>query len=291
MMLGECHAHLIMDGINYKAAVALHREGVREDVIRQRLQAWKEAGVSFVRDGGDAKGVSLRARELASEYGIDYRTPVFAIHKRGHYGGIVGRAFGDRKEYEELVRQVKFLGGSFIKIMVSGIMDFDCFGALSEPGLEPEEIREMIEIAHEAGFAVMVHGNGAEQVSAAVEAGADSIEHGNYLSREVLCQLAESRTVWIPTLAPTGNLRGCGRFSESSVNRILESQLQNVRQGFELGVCIGLGSDAGAYRVYHGQGLLDEYAYMKEAVQGTALDEEALVGRLTEAEERIRESF
>ena len=28
----------------------------------------------------------LLAARLAPEYGIDYRTPVFAIHKNGHYG-------------------------------------------------------------------------------------------------------------------------------------------------------------------------------------------------------------
>lgn len=286
-MFGECHAHMIMDGINYKAAVALHREGVQDHVVRRRLRAWQEAGVSFVRDGGDALGVSLRARELASEYGIDYRTPVFAIHKKGHYGKIVGRAFEDLGEYRELVRQVRCLGGNFIKIMISGIMDFDRFGVLSEPGLEAWEIREMIQIAHEEGFAVMIHGNGARQVSAALEAGADSIEHGNYLTEEVLCQLSESRTVWVPTLAPTGNLRGCGRFSEEAVNEILECQIENVRRGAELGACIGLGSDAGAYRVFHGQGLLDEYAYMRQAVP----DEKALEDMLREAEKRIRSLF
>ncbi len=55
----------------------------------------------------------------------------------------------------------------------------------------------------------------------------------------------------------------------------------------ELGACIGLGSDAGAYRVFHGQGLLDEYAYMRQAVP----DEKALEDMLREAEKRIRSLF
>ena len=92
-MFGECHAHIIMDGKNYKAAVALHKSGVKEEVIRAHFRIWKEMGITFVRDGGDALGVSRRAKALAPEYGIDYRTPIFAIHKRGHYGGIVGHAF------------------------------------------------------------------------------------------------------------------------------------------------------------------------------------------------------
>ena len=153
-MFGECHAHIIMDGKNYKAAVSLHRNGPAEGPIRQHLEAWQQAGVTFVRDGGDALGVSARARELAPEYGIDYRTPVFAIHKKGHYGGIVGHAFEDRKEYRELVERAKREGADFIKIMISGIMEFDQFGVLNEEGLSGEEIREMIETAHHMGMKV-----------------------------------------------------------------------------------------------------------------------------------------
>ena len=39
----------------------------------------------------------------------------------------------------------------------------------------------MVHIAHEEGFAVMSHTNGCYGVQAAVEAGVDSIEHGNYM--------------------------------------------------------------------------------------------------------------
>lgn len=286
-MFGECHAHLIMDGRNYKEAVALHREQVQEWVIREHLEAWKSLGVTFVRDGGDAKGVSARAVHLAPEYGIRYRTPLFAIHKKGHYGGIVGYSFENWQEYKTLVQKVKEQGGHFIKIMISGLMDFGCFGALSEEGLTEEEIRIMIEIAHDAGFAVMAHGNGSRNVSAAIRAGVDSIEHGNYLDEEVLCQLAESKTVWIPTLAPTGNLMGCGRFPDQEVSRILEHQLKNVRKAFAMGAAVGLGSDAGAYLVPHGQGLLDEYEYLKRAVS----DEKVLRQGLKAAEDQIRRLF
>lgn len=80
-MFGECHAHLIMDGLNYKDAISIHKDHVNDEVIRKHLKAYEELGIVFVRDGGDALGVSERARKLAPEYGIDYRTPIFAIHK------------------------------------------------------------------------------------------------------------------------------------------------------------------------------------------------------------------
>ena len=265
-MLGECHAHIIMDGKNYKAAVSLHKNGVADGPIREHLEAWQQAGVTFVRDGGDALGVSVRARELAPEYGIDYRTPVFAIHKKGHYGGIVGHAFCDRKEYRELVLRAKREGADFIKIMISGIMGFDQFGVLNEEGLAGEEIREMIETAHDMGMKVMAHGNGNGPVRAAIEAGLDTLEHGNYLEQDTLDMLAESHTIWVPTLAPTGNLLGTGRYPDEEVEKILRRQMNCIRHVFDKGGRLGLGSDAGAWMVPHGQGLLDEYAWMKQAV-------------------------
>lgn len=288
-MLGECHAHIIMDGRNYKAAVALHKDGVKDQVIRAHLQIWRQMGITFVRDGGDALGVSRRAKELAPEYGIDYRTPCFAIHKKGHYGGIVGHAFSDWKEYYTLVCQAKKEGADFIKIMISGIMEFGTFGRLTEDGLQKCEIRQMIQIAHEEGMMVMAHGNGDSAVRAAVEAGLDTLEHGNYLEQETLDMLAESRTIWIPTLAPTGNLLGCGRFPDKDVKQILKRQSDSIRYAFAKGAWIGLGSDSGAYQVPHGQGLLDEYQWMKKAVGKEG--EATLKERLSKAEERIKKEM
>ncbi len=288
-MFGECHAHIMMDGKNYKSAAARHKDSIKEEVIRAHFQLWKEAGITFVRDGGDALGVSIRAKAIAPEYEIDYRTPVFAIHKKGHYGGIVGHAFSNRQEYKELVKKARREGADFIKIMISGLMVFDTFGVLTEEGLPEEEIRQMIETAHEAGMKVMAHGNGSRTVQAAIEAGADTLEHGNYLERETLDLLAESRTIWIPTLAPVGNLLGCGRFPDEAVQKILKRQMEHIRYAFEKGARIGLGSDSGAYRVPHGQGLLDEYNWMKEAVGPK--QEMLLRERLAEAEAWIQKKM
>ena len=131
-MLGDCHIHVIMDGKNYREAVSMHRNGVVEEVIHTCFSKYRENGILFLRDGGDFYGVSKRAKELAPDYGIEYLTPVFAIHKEGHYGGIVGKSFGNLKEYHGLVKEVKASGGDFIKIMVSGLIEFSAFGKLTE---------------------------------------------------------------------------------------------------------------------------------------------------------------
>ncbi len=40
-MLGECHAHVIMDGINYKEAVSLHKNGVQDQAIHRCFQEYQ----------------------------------------------------------------------------------------------------------------------------------------------------------------------------------------------------------------------------------------------------------
>lgn len=295
-MFGECHAHMMMDGVNYKKAVSLHRDGVVDAVIRQHFEEYARKGISFIRDGGDACGVSRRAAQLACEYGITYRTPVFAIHKSGHYGGIVGLPFSDFPEYRERIAQVRAQGGHFIKIMLSGILDFSRSGAMTEAPLQKDEIREMIHIAHEEGFSVMAHVNGTAPVLAAVEAGVDSVEHGNFLDEEALQALAESHTVWVPTYVTIVNLIGSGRFDDVALRRLKREAGARIRRGFALGAKIALGSDAGAYRVLHGQGLLDEYRELSllltDPQDGTAaVPQEVLDARLLAAEKRVRERF
>lgn len=265
-MFGDCHIHMILDGVYYRAAIDHQKQQPDEGLIRCRLADYAARGINYLRDGGDAWGVGLRASQLAGEYGITYRTPVFNICRSGHYGCFLGRGFSDFSEYCALVDEVKSLGGHFIKIMVSGIMDFNRFGALTDTPCSYELCKDMISCAHDKGFAVMAHANGAEAVTNALRAGVDSIEHGAYLDQETLQLLAESDAVWVPTIAPIANLRGLGRFPDAVLDPLTKLQQENVAYAAQLGAAIALGSDAGAYAVYHGQAVYDEYALLKECL-------------------------
>ena len=286
-MFGECHAHIIMDGVNYRYAIDLHRNGPDDNVIREHLKIYQDRGIIFVRDGGDALGVSARAKELAPEYGIDYRTPVFAIHKEGHYGSIVGKSFSTMPEFYKRVLEAKEQSADFIKIMTTGLLDFNAHGAITGTPLDATEVKEMVHIAHEEGMAVMSHTNGTYGVQAAVEAGVDSLEHGNYMNEESLTMLSESHTVWVPTLVTVRNLLGDGRYADETLKPIIETAEENVRKAFRLGVKVAPGSDAGAYRVLHGQGIQDE---MQAFVQILGNEEKAYQW-LMEGEMEIRKKF
>ena len=284
-MFADCHIHMILDGIYYKTAIERHQKAPVDSIIRETLAHYQAAGVTMLRDGGDAWGVCKRAKELAPEYAITYLMPLYPIYKIGYYGGFIGRGFETLEQYCALVRQVRKQGGDFIKIMISGLMDFHELGKLSCDSLPRETIHQMIHIAHEEGFSVMAHANGDAAVSAALSAGVDSIEHGSYLREETVYQMAESGCIWVPTLSTVGNLIGDGRFPDVVLQAILEFQLQNLAKVYALGGLIGLGSDACAYRVAHVQGALDEYGYLRRAI-GSGLD-----AHLAKSQQKIKSLF
>lgn len=265
-MLGDCHIHMVLDGVYYKDAIAAHRAGTRDDIIIPRLEDYARRGITWLRDGGDAFGAGERARALAPDYGITYRTPAFNICLKGRYGAFIGKTFETLADYRALVAEVRAQRGDFIKLMVSGLMDFDRFGVITSEPLTLKQMKELFKIAHGEGFSVMAHANGADTVKHALEAGVDSVEHGAYLDDEAVAMLAQSGAVWVPTLVTIGNLIGCGRFPDDVLKPLLALQMKNVAACARLGGKIALGSDAGAYRVYHGQGTLDEYALLKRAL-------------------------
>ena len=251
-MRSDCHMHMILDGYEWKAAIARHAERIDDIWIRQQIEIYHKLGYTYLRDGGDRWGAGKRAREIAKEYGITYRTPLANLCKAGHYGSFIGKKYENFREYRDLIVQQRLEGADFVKIMISGLMDFDCFGRLTEEGLPAEEIRELIHIAHEEGFAVMAHCNGARTAEAAAAAGLDSVEHGAYLDADALQTMAEMGTVWVPTLSAIGNLRGKGRFNEEEVRKILDSALENLQEFTAMGGLVAPGSDAGAWAVPHG---------------------------------------
>ena len=279
----DCHMHMILDGKDWKAAIARHADRADLSFIQACLAAYRDAGYTYLRDGGDRWGAGKAARDLAPAYGIRYRTPLAPLCMDGHYGGFIGRRFSHIRQYHQLVLEQKQQGADFIKIMISGLMDFDYFGTLSEEPLPPALIHQMIHIAHEEGMAVMAHANGARTVQAAAEAGVDSIEHGAYLDEAALSAMAASGTVWVPTLSAIGNLLHTGRFDDNAVQKILDSALTNISTFAAMGGLLAQGSDAGAWAVPHGS--LSELHWLQQAL-GKNTD-----AMIEKGNARIREIF
>jgi len=272
----DCHMHMVLDGVYWRDAIARHRQQPDMDFIRHTLQRYKDLGFVYLRDGGDRWGVGKAARELAPEYGIRYRTPLAPLCAKGHYGAFIGAVYEDLSQYAALVRQTRESGGDFIKIMISGLVDFDHYGVLTEDGLDPRLIRELIHIAHQEGMAVMAHANGARTMLCAAMAGVDSIEHGAYSDEDALQAMRENGVVWVPTLSTVGNLSGKGRFDQKAVEQILENAMQRVERFSRMGGLIAPGTDAGAWAVPHGS--LTEADYLEQA--GVSHEAQALGAKM-----------
>ena len=64
-MLGDCHIHMILDGVYYRSAIDHQKEAVDEALVRERLAAYRDADVRFLRDGGDTWNVGAFAAKIA----------------------------------------------------------------------------------------------------------------------------------------------------------------------------------------------------------------------------------
>ena len=257
-----------MDGNDFAAARERHHSAPCESAIRENLQRLSESGVVYFRDGGDNLDASVLGRALAGEYGIEYVTPLFAIHRKGRYGGIVGRGYESLSEFTSLVDAVRSGGGDFIKIMFSGIMRFEEETPFSCPPLEEEEMKALVSAVHHRGLKVMVHVNGADAVLSAAKAGVDSIEHGYYAEDAGLEAMAENGCIWVPTLAAVDAFVGREGFDSACVERVLQRQLAQVKKAAAMGVLVASGSDAGAVGVPHGEGIHRELTLLAQAGVG-----------------------
>ena len=99
--------------------------------------------------------------------------------------------------------------------------------------------------------------------------------------------LADSRTVWVPTLVTVKNLRGCGRYEDRVLTPIIRKAEENLFLAFQKKAQVALGSDAGAYMVMHGNGIVDEYTAFRSVLG----DSDDLENWLRQGENEIKTRF
>ncbi|MCW5577066.1 MAG: amidohydrolase family protein [Dokdonella sp.] len=121
------------------------------------------------------------------------------------------------------------------------------------PTLDPAEMKAIVDTAHQLGRPVAAHAGSDAGVRMAIEAGVDTIEHGDGASEATL-RLARQRGVgWLPTLTAVAAI---GQYFDHYVPggeptaRMRESQ-QAFRAALRLGLVIGNGSDVGVFA--HGE--------------------------------------
>jgi imidazolonepropionase-like amidohydrolase len=179
-------------------------------------RATLDAGFTTVRDLGDRDGVSVALRDAIAAGWIEgpriytsaksiATTGGHADPSNGQKPGLTpspGPAEGVINGPEEAYRAVRQRyqdGADLIKITATG-------GVLSlaKNGLNPQfsqaEANAIVAAANDYGMAVAAHAHGAEGMKRAVLAGVRTIEHGSYMSDEIMRLMIDKGTWYVPTI-------------------------------------------------------------------------------------------
>jgi imidazolonepropionase-like amidohydrolase len=244
-----------------------------------------QAGFTTVRNPGDNFNVTVALRN-AIEQGRAAGPRIFTAAKSlATTGGHADPTNGYRRDLmgdpgpeqgvvngvedaRKAVRQRYKDGADFIKITATG-------GVLSlaksgqNPQFTPEELQAVVMTANDYGMHVAAHTHGAEGMKRAVLAGVRSIEHGTFMTEEVMELMKERGTYYVPTIS-------AGRFVADKSQEddyfpeivrpkagAVGPQIQaTFAKAYKAGVTIAFGTDCGVSP--HGTNAL-EFLYMVEA--------------------------
>jgi imidazolonepropionase-like amidohydrolase len=241
------------------------------------------SGFTSVRDlGGTGVNISLRnaidsgliegpriftaGKSIASTGGHADPTNGYRQDLMGNPGPEDGVANGV-DECVKAVRQRYKDGSDCIKITASGgVLSVAKSGENSQFTIE--EIQTIVATAKDYGFKVAAHCHGEEAMKRAVLGGVHSIEHGTYMSEEVMQLMKERGTYLVPTITAG---KAVGAFAKKPnyypdivVPKALAigPKIQGTfAKAYKFGVKIAFGTDAGVFE--HGENW-KEFVYMNE---------------------------
>ena len=219
-------------------------------------------------DAGLVKGprIFTAGKSIASTGGHADPTNGYRSDLMGNPGPESGVANGV-DECVKAVRQRYKNGSDLIKITASGgVLSVAKSGENSQFTIE--EIQAIVKTANDYGFKVAAHCHGEEAMRRAVIGGVHSIEHGTYMSEEVMKLMKEHGTYLVPTVIAG---KAVGQFAKIPnyypdivVPKALAigPKIQNTfERAYKYGVKIAFGTDAGVF--VHGDNW-KEFIYMSE---------------------------
>ena len=171
-------------------------------------------------------------------------------------------------EARRAVRQRYKDGSDVIKITATGgVLSYAKSG--DAPQFTVDEIRAVVETAKDYGYTVAAHAHGDEGMKRAVLAGVTSIEHGTYMSEEVMRLMKQHGTWYVPTIYAgrfvADKAKEPGYFPEivrPKAARIGALIQDTAGRAYRNGVKIAFGTDQGVGP--HGDNAR-EFIYMVEA--------------------------
>ncbi len=171
-------------------------------------------------------------------------------------------------EARQAVRQRYKEGSDVIKITATGgVLSYAKSG--DAPQFTIEEVKAIVNTARDYGYRVAAHAHGTEGMKRAVTGGVDSIEHGTYMTDEVMTLMKQKGTWYVPTIYAgrfvADKAKVDGYFPDVVRPKAarIGAEIQNTAaRAYKAGVKIGFGTDMGVGP--HGDNAR-EFLYMVEA--------------------------
>lgn len=278
--LVDAHVHLFLDGAPTDAKV-------RAEHLRQPLEQLEAAarasgrqalacGVTLVRDAGDRHGINNRIRSEAQDpaSGLpQVRSGGLGVKRAKRYGAFMAADVADVDSIAQSVAQLAAANDE-IKIILTGIIDFEAGAVTDEPQFTLEEAQLIVRTARAAGRRTFAHCSGARGLAIAAAAGVGSIEHGFFMDREALSLMRDNQVAWTPTFSPVHfqwahpEAIGWSPQTVGNLRRILDDHARHLQLAHEMGVTLLLGTDAGSMGVEHGHAVFGEIDRYVEAGLG-----------------------
>lgn len=274
--LVDAHVHVFLDGGQLDATrradyLKAPVEEMQAVTVRN-ARAAMACGVTLVRDAGDRYGLNhwLRAR-AAADFGLPaVRSAGLGLKRPKRYGAFMGRDVASSDEIVAAVHELA-LDCDDIKLILTGIIDFEAGRVAGEPQFDRESAELVVRTAHALGKRVFAHCSGEAGLDVAIGAGVDSIEHGFFMRADQAQAMADKGIAWTSTFAPVHfqwacpEVAGWSPRTVENIARILGNHAENLVRAEDAGVTLLCGSDAGSHGVRHGEGLIEELQWLRDA--------------------------
>jgi len=166
------------------------------------------------------------------------------------------------------VREHYKRGVDVIKIMATGGV-LSLGDSAQGAQMTSAELEAIVQTARDCGLRVAVHAHGTEGMRRAIEAGVNSIEHGTFMTDEIIALLKQHGTYYVPTLSAghfvMEKAKTPGFLPPAVAQKALlvgPMMTATFQRAYQAGVKIAFGTDQGV--APHGDNAW-EFVYMTEA--------------------------
>ncbi len=205
----DTHVHLVTDSVvNALDLVEDYSDQQIDAVVSRALAAHLAAGVTTVRDLGDRRFVVVDRRDRQRTRGVAQPEPTILASgppltsPRGHCWYLGGEVDGPTEIELALAERVE-RRVDVVKVMASGGMATTGTDVM-RPQFTLDELRLIVDLAHDAGLPVTAHAHALAAVEVAVAAGVDGLEHCSCLTPQGPRVPAELLTVLVARQIPIG---------------------------------------------------------------------------------------